>query len=55
MDGPDPAAPPRSGELTVGTRLRCTVCSSGLIVIAKGEADLSCCGQALVAVAPPKR
>ena len=54
MDAPDPA-PPHSGELTVGTRKRCTVCGSDLIVLTKGAADLSCCGQAPVMVAPAER
>ena len=52
MDAPDPARP-LSGELTVGTRMRCTVCGSELIVLTKGAADPSCCGQAPVVVAPP--
>lgn len=43
------------GELKIGTRLRCGNCGSELIVVTKGVAELSCCGQALVPVEPPKR
>jgi hypothetical protein len=51
---PDPAAAV-GNALTVGTRLRCAVCGSELIVIKKGVADVSCCGGTLEPVAPPKR
>ena len=55
MDATDPTAVTLTGQLAVGTRLRCTGCGSELIVITKGDAELSCCGRALVPVAAPKR
>jgi len=51
MDDRNPIARP----LTVGTRLRCAGCGSELIIVTHGDAELSCCGRPLVAVAPPKR
>ncbi len=55
MDASDPAATTLAGALAVGTRLRCPTCGSELIVVTKGEADLSCCGRAPSPVVPPKR
>jgi hypothetical protein len=53
MDSSKPST--LAGALAVGTRLRCPSCGSELIVVTKGEADLSCCAQAPVPVIPPKR